>query len=178
VGASFFDGIFQGLGYTGVLMIMCMFREFFGKGSFGGGLQHRERRHRHGNGSGVQIFPAKYPPLILTLPVGGFLCLGCLIALMQFARKSAKRRKLGCCVKEAAKMTFTGLLSISLGAILINNFIFSQFLGCCPFLGVSNKMDTASRHGHRRYLRHGPRLGASAGSSMLHPDQAGRSCRR
>ena len=37
----------------------------------------------------------------------------------------------------------TSLLSISLGAILINNFIFSQFLGCCPFLGVSQKVDTA-----------------------------------
>ncbi|NCB50481.1 MAG: electron transport complex subunit RsxA [Clostridia bacterium] len=38
---------------------------------------------------------------------------------------------------------FTSLLSISLGAILINNFIFSQFLGICPFLGVSSKLDTA-----------------------------------
>ena len=35
------------------------------------------------------------------------------------------------------------LLSITLGAILANNFIFSQFLGCCPFLGVSKKLDTA-----------------------------------
>ncbi len=35
------------------------------------------------------------------------------------------------------------LFSISLGAILINNFIFSQFLGCCPFLGCSGKVDTA-----------------------------------
>ena len=35
------------------------------------------------------------------------------------------------------------LLSITLGAILANNFIFSQFLGCCPFLGVSKKVDTA-----------------------------------
>ena len=39
---------------------------------------------------------------------------------------------------------FASLVSISLGAILINNFIFSQFLGCCPFLGVSNKMSTAT----------------------------------
>ena len=37
----------------------------------------------------------------------------------------------------------TSILSISLGAILINNFIFSQFLGCCPFFGVSKKIDTA-----------------------------------
>ena len=35
------------------------------------------------------------------------------------------------------------LLSITLGAILANNFIYSQFLGCCPFLGVSKKVDTA-----------------------------------
>ena len=35
------------------------------------------------------------------------------------------------------------LLSITLGAILANNFIFSQFLGCCPFLGVSKKVGTA-----------------------------------
>ena len=36
------------------------------------------------------------------------------------------------------------LVSISLGAILVNNFIFSQFLGICPFLGCSNKMSTAT----------------------------------
>ena len=35
------------------------------------------------------------------------------------------------------------LLAITLGAILSNNFIFSQFLGICPFLGVSKKVDTA-----------------------------------
>ena len=37
----------------------------------------------------------------------------------------------------------TSLLSISVGAILVENFIFSQFLGICPFLGVSKKIDTA-----------------------------------
>ena len=40
-------------------------------------------------------------------------------------------------------MDWTKLLSIALGAILINNFIFVQFLGICPFMGVSKKMDTA-----------------------------------
>ncbi|MGM9662709.1 MAG: electron transport complex protein RnfA, partial [Oscillospiraceae bacterium] len=40
-------------------------------------------------------------------------------------------------------MSVTSLLAISLGAILTNNFIFSQFLGICPFLGVSKKIDTA-----------------------------------
>ena len=40
-------------------------------------------------------------------------------------------------------MSITALLAISLGAILTNNFIFAQFLGICPFLGVSKKIDTA-----------------------------------
>ena len=35
------------------------------------------------------------------------------------------------------------LLAITLSDILANNFIFSQFLGICPFLGVSKKVDTA-----------------------------------
>ena len=40
-------------------------------------------------------------------------------------------------------MDWTTLLDIALGAILINNFILVQFLGICPFMGVSKKMDTA-----------------------------------
>ena len=39
------------------------------------------------------------------------------------------------------------LLAITLGAILANNFIFSQFLGICPFLGVSKKTETAAGMG-------------------------------
>ena len=35
------------------------------------------------------------------------------------------------------------ILSLALGAILVNNFIFSQFLGICPFMGVSKSTDTA-----------------------------------
>ena len=40
-------------------------------------------------------------------------------------------------------MEWTTLFDIALGAILINNFILVQFLGICPFMGVSKKMDTA-----------------------------------
>ena len=31
-----------------------------------------------------------------------------------------------------------------ISCILTNNFIFSKFLGCCPFLGVSSKVETAA----------------------------------
>ena len=40
-------------------------------------------------------------------------------------------------------MSLTSIFSIALGAILVNNFILVQFLGICPFMGVSKKMDTA-----------------------------------
>ena len=41
----------------------------------------------------------------------------------------------------------TGIFAIILSAVLTNNFIFSQFLGCCPFLGCSSKIDTAAGMG-------------------------------
>ena len=34
-------------------------------------------------------------------------------------------------------------LILLVGAVLVNNFVLSRFLGCCPFLGVSKRMDTA-----------------------------------
>ncbi|MDR1966179.1 MAG: electron transport complex subunit RsxA [Synergistaceae bacterium] len=39
------------------------------------------------------------------------------------------------------------LLWIFIGSILVNNIIFSRFLGCCPFLGVSTKSETAKGMG-------------------------------
>lgn len=36
-----------------------------------------------------------------------------------------------------------GLFSIFIGAVLVNNYVLSKFLGICPFLGVSKKVDTA-----------------------------------
>ena len=39
--------------------------------------------------------------------------------------------------------TIVGLLSIMITASLVNNVVLSQFLGLCPFLGVSRKTETA-----------------------------------
>lgn len=39
------------------------------------------------------------------------------------------------------------LLWIFISALLINNFVLSYFLGLCPFLGVSGRLDTAFRLG-------------------------------
>ena len=71
------DGICQGIGYTLVLLVISAVREFLGSGAL----------------AGKQIFPAEYGALMMTLPVGGFLTLGCLIALMQWAQNKAKGGK-------------------------------------------------------------------------------------
>lgn len=39
------------------------------------------------------------------------------------------------------------LLVIAIGSALVNNVVLSQFLGICPFLGVSKKVDTAAGMG-------------------------------
>lgn len=36
-----------------------------------------------------------------------------------------------------------GLMMIVIGSVLVNNYVMSQFLGICPFLGVSKRTDTA-----------------------------------
>lgn len=38
---------------------------------------------------------------------------------------------------------FTGIFLLLLSSILVNNFVLSRFLGVCPFLGVSKKVETA-----------------------------------
>ena len=77
IAASFFDGIFQGLGYTAVLLAMCFIRELLGAGTL----------------AGFRIIPEQFPIGILTLPVGGFLVLGFLIAAMQWALSKSKEGK-------------------------------------------------------------------------------------
>ena len=40
-------------------------------------------------------------------------------------------------------MDIQNLLLISVGVIFINNFVFSRFLGICPYIGVSRQLDSA-----------------------------------
>jgi len=82
--ASTLDGIFQGIGYTVVLIIMCVIREFLGNGTFGGGILN--------GGQGIRILAEGYPAMLLILPFGGFLTLGVLIALVQWALNRAESK--------------------------------------------------------------------------------------
>ncbi len=45
--------------------------------------------------------------------------------------------------KSIILTTMSYYLMILVGAVLVNNFVLSRFLGCCPFLGVSKKIETA-----------------------------------
>ena len=92
VAASAVDGLAQGTGYTIVLVVMCIIREFIGNGTFGGGLIGPE-------GAGIRILPQEYTTLLMILPFGGFLVLGDLIAAVQYFTNRAEDRKR----KEALK---------------------------------------------------------------------------
>ena len=82
-GASALDGIFQGLGYTMILVIMCVVRELLGNGTFGGGILN--------GGEDIRIIPEGIPALGMILPVGGFLTLACVIAAMQYILSRPKK---------------------------------------------------------------------------------------
>ena len=95
IGASALDGIFQGLGYTMVLVIMCVVREFLGNGTIMGGLLEIGAEGQLvfglGTAAGIHILPEGIPALGMILPVGGFLTLACVIAAMQYILNKPKK---------------------------------------------------------------------------------------
>ena len=90
--ASALDGLFQGIGYTVALIVMCVIRELLGSGTFGAGVLN--------GGAGIMIIPEGYPAMQMVMPVGGFLTLGFVVAGFQYLmrRRHAKEK-----AKEAAK---------------------------------------------------------------------------
>ena len=88
VAKSALDGLFQGLGYTAALIVMCLIRELLGSGTIAGGFSFIN------SGNGIRILPeAVEPALIMILPVGGFLTLGFLIAFSQWLGKKLDEKE-------------------------------------------------------------------------------------
>ena len=88
--ASALDGLFQGIGYTVALVIMCVIRELLGSGTFGAGVLN--------GGEGIVILSEGYPAMQMVMPVGGFLTLGVVTAGFQWYMRRRNNQK-----KEAAK---------------------------------------------------------------------------
>ena len=88
--ASTLDGLFQGIGYTVALVVMCVIRELLGSGTFGGGILN--------GGAGIVIIPEGYPAMQMVMPVGGFLTLGFVVAGFQWLLRKMENKK-----KEAVK---------------------------------------------------------------------------
>ena len=86
--ASLMDGLFQGIGYTVALVVMCVIRELLGSGTFGAGVLN--------GGEGIRIIEEGYPAMQMVMPVGGFLTLGFVIAGFQhYMRRRQNKKKEG-----------------------------------------------------------------------------------
>ena len=83
--ASALDGLFQGIGYTVALVVMCVIRELLGSGTFGGGILN--------GGEGIRIIPEGYPAMQMVMPVGGFLTLGFVVAGYQYLMRRIRDKK-------------------------------------------------------------------------------------
>ena len=154
--ASLFDGIGMGLGFT--LSITCIgaVRELIGAGSL----------------FGHQILPladatagkAGYEPItIFILAPGAFFVLAALSALQNKFKIGAAKRGIdpsnpdcggscaACgntmCKGKRGEWIMKELLIILVSSAIVNNVVLSQFLGLCPFLGVSKSVETAAGMG-------------------------------
>ena len=153
---SLFDGIGMGLGFT--LSITCIgaVRELIGAGTI----------------FGKQILPLAdaaagkmgYEPVtIFILAPGAFFVLAFLSAIQNKFKLGAAKRgidpsnpdcKGGCascgnsmCSGKRGQEKMKELLLIIVSSALVNNVVLSQFMGLCPFLGVSKTTDTAAGMG-------------------------------
>jgi electron transport complex, RnfABCDGE type, A subunit/electron transport complex, RnfABCDGE type, E subunit len=125
------DGLGMGLGFTLALFILGSIREIIGNGSI----------------FGISLFGPNYQPaLIFIMPPGAFITLGLLLGFFRLLESVQKNRK-----EKSIKRRYcwevhhmlTKLILILISSILVNNFVLVRFLGECPFLGVSKKIETA-----------------------------------
>lgn len=75
--ASTAGGVCQGLGYTAAVLAVSAVRELLGSGTL----------------DGVRVLPERFSAGAMTLPVGGFLVLGCLAAGLQRIRSKSEKGK-------------------------------------------------------------------------------------
>ncbi len=86
--ASFMDAIGSGLGFTMAICIIAFFREIIGTGAISFGVYFP---------IGVElkfhIFPEQYAISLFTLPAGGFLTLGLVLAFMAWRKNKSEAKK-------------------------------------------------------------------------------------
>ena len=67
------DALGMGLGFTLALVVVCIFREVLGAGTF----------------MGTQVLPGSTPAILMILPPGGFITLGCILGFLNKIQKKS-----------------------------------------------------------------------------------------
>ena len=136
--ASILDAIGMGIGFTLALFAIGSIREILGSGTW----------------MGITLTKDIIEPMgIFVTPAGGFFVFGCLIALVnKLTNYSISKKKAGCSAcqgkdachgSEGGCSSMKEMMIILVSAILVDNFVLAKFMGICPFLGVSKKIDSA-----------------------------------
>ena len=152
---SLFDGIGMGLGFSVALTCIGAVREILGAGEL----------------FGFRVMPQSYVPFsIFVMAPGAFFVLAFLTAAQNKIKINGEKKgkdmsKIqsgcsddclncgvsGCSDKEGGRLNMMEqiqqLLLILISSALVSNVVLSQFLGLCPFLGVSKKVETAAGMG-------------------------------
>ena len=119
--ASAVDGLGMGLGFTLAISIIACVRELLGTGCI----------------AGINLLGSGYEPMLIsTMAPGGFMIFGLTLGVANIIMTPVMQTN-----------SCGNVLLFFVSCVLSHNFIFSRFLGCCPFLGVSNKVETAAGMG-------------------------------
>jgi electron transport complex protein RnfE len=148
VGSSLVDALAMGIGFTVGLTAIALVREVLGAGT-------------------ITIFPdggVITIPGLSDAPGPGFRVPG----------GCAHRRRISASFLSMArggylKMTYVGII---LTYVFVSNLVLSQFLGLCPFIGVSKNTESAVRNGFCRHVRYESGHPHHLGAAAFHPDSA------
>ena len=146
---SALDGIGMGLGFTLTLVIMGTIREVLGSGTWLAGDWFGLAK----GFKGIPLLSNFIPGMsIMTMVPGGFFVYAIVMAAVHYFTKdkSKIRNEFGCDGCANAGNCADGECAqkyIIISMVLVNNYPLAQFLGICPFLGVSKDLDSSTGMG-------------------------------
>ena len=141
---------------------------FWEGGTFGAGLLN--------GGEGIRVLPDPYPAMLLILPFGGFLTLGCLIAFSQWLSKALDRRQQGGKLKSERRPQSNECHFSSghcPGSHSHQQLHFGEVSGHLPLHGCVQKTDTALGMGIAVTFVMALALHGYLGSGLLYPHASG-----
>ena len=133
---SALDGLGMGLGYTLAVLAMSFIRELISTG----GIKVVNPFNEAQVWLNLHIIPEDFTVSIFGSSVGAFITFAVLAAAVGAYKQHVTAKEE---LQRRRKSKMGELMALLVTSVLVNNVILTQFLGMCPFMGVSTHLDSA-----------------------------------